>query len=295
MSGVRQIFFTGKGGVGKSTVALLAGKYLTLQGQHVLISSLDPAHNTGDILGIELTSEPVAISERLTVQEISISAYLERYFSKLEAQDDFFDQFLSDEFDRRMLKYSPGMEEFAMLTAYYEIIQSQFSYDCFIWDMPSTALALRFFQFPDVSLFWLEKLLAMRRQISQKRKELGLGDAKDPIYESLISQYGYYDGLRRKLTDESKAAIYIIVNDDNLSRLEGARLKKSLLGSGIENFNFIMNRAGANSKEWVDDKTGRLFKGYALPASKEALHGKNLDSYIEANSRYFELLLTPNQ
>jgi arsenite/tail-anchored protein-transporting ATPase len=299
MSGVRQLFFTGKGGVGKSTVALLTGKFLAGQGQRVLISSLDPAHNTGDILEMELSREPVKLSENLTVQEISIGAYLDRYFTEIEKHDPFFAQIFGAAAERQMLRYSPGMEEFAMLSAYYEIVHSQFGYDCFIWDMPSTALALRFFQAPGVSLFWLEKLLTMRRQIIHKRKELAAHTEKDgendKVYDSLIHQFSYYDQLQRELTDEKKASIYIIVNNDSLSRLEGQRLRKNLLETGIENFNLVMNMACSNTKEWRDETTGRLYKGYALPASDSRLQGAALDEYVKLHSAYFDLLLTPNQ
>jgi arsenite-transporting ATPase len=86
----------------------------------VLIASLDPAHNLGDVLGAELSGEPSKVEDNLYAMEVDLAAWVQIYLQESRNElaatysynltlnlDSFFD----------IMKYSPGTEEYAVLWA----------------------------------------------------------------------------------------------------------------------------------------------------------------------------------
>ena len=67
-----------------------------------------------------------------------------------------------------VIKHSPGLEAYALLLAYKHIRRTYADVDFLIFDMPPTALTLKFFSLPSLSLIWLDHLLALRRDIIKK-------------------------------------------------------------------------------------------------------------------------------
>ena len=68
-----------------------------------------------------------------------------------------------------VIKFSPGIEEYALLLAFNDVGRAFAKYDFILFDMPPTALALKFFGLPKVSQEWLNKLQELREQILKKR------------------------------------------------------------------------------------------------------------------------------
>ena len=143
---MRAIFLTGKGGVGKSTLSGALACQLADRGQRVLAVSLDPAHNLGDVFGVELGPRKKRHTDTLYLQEVDLNAAAERYthentallkqtYSYLSAVnlDKYFD----------VLKYSPGVEEYAALLSLEEILRRETGFDTIVFDTPPTGLTLR--------------------------------------------------------------------------------------------------------------------------------------------------------
>ena len=69
----------------------------------------------------------------------------------------------------KVIKYSPGLEEYALILSFTEIRKKFSNFDFLVFDMPPTALALKFFTLPNLSLIWIEQLLILRQEIIKKR------------------------------------------------------------------------------------------------------------------------------
>src|SRR5436853_2232434 len=80
----RTILYTGKGGVGKTSVATSTARACAAAGLRTLVISTDPAHSLSESLGAELGSEPLAVSDRLWGQEVNAQEEMERHWSGVQ-------------------------------------------------------------------------------------------------------------------------------------------------------------------------------------------------------------------
>ena len=119
------LFYTGKGGVGKSTMAASAAWQLAKKSR-VLIVSLDPAHNLGDIFCVRINGKEKRMSDNLLLREVDLQKlsrdYLEREIGVLTRTYSYLQVLNLDRYFS-VLKYSPGIEEYALLTSIEETIR----------------------------------------------------------------------------------------------------------------------------------------------------------------------------
>ena len=122
-SGSQYIFYLGKGGVGKSTISALSSLKIA-KDKKVLLVSMDPAHNLSDIFEIEFSDKPHKVDRNLEVIEINIEKYIKKYLNDIEMQVSknysYLTSFNLDEYFK-MIRYSPGIEEYALITAFNNI------------------------------------------------------------------------------------------------------------------------------------------------------------------------------
>jgi len=134
------LFYTGKGGVGKSTMAAAAAWQLSRR-HRVLIVSLDPAHNLGDIFCVTLKNGAKQLAENLHLREVDLKKlsrdYLEREVTVLTDTYKYLQVLNLDRYFS-ILKYSPGIEEYALLTSIEETIRKEKGFDYIIFDTPPT-------------------------------------------------------------------------------------------------------------------------------------------------------------
>jgi arsenite-transporting ATPase len=282
-------FFIGKGGVGKSTTSALTALQLALSGRQTLLVSMDPAHNLRDIFQRSFSEKPAAVMPNLMVKEVDTDYWMNRYLQEIESQLRRVYRYHSA-FNLQgcysILKYSPGLEEYALLSALTGILKKESSPGDIIFDMPPTALTLRFFSLPFITLIWLAELLKLRNQINAKKeivskirfgkKEIELDRVKARL-ELLIDHYGR---LRDTLT-AARTSVNLVVNTDPLSVAEGVRIRRRLSGIGIELRRVVFNRADAEHRQ---NDFERMFNGYPIvrfPFSADALYGMDaLQQYL---------------
>ena len=178
-------FFLGKGGVGKTTSSAAFALALARAGKRVLVASLDPAHNLGDVLGVKLTGTPSEVEPHLYALEIDLNFWVDRYLK--ESRDELATTYsynltlnLDSFFD--IMKYSPGTEEYAMLWA-IEHIRCNLAgdYDIVVYDTPPTALSLRFLAMPAISKLWIAELTKLRERILKKRNKIGRASWRERV------------------------------------------------------------------------------------------------------------------
>jgi arsenite-transporting ATPase len=165
MTRPRTILYTGKGGVGKTSVAACTARRLAAEGLRTLIISTDPAHSLSESLEAELTSEPVAVGHQLWAQEVRAQEEMERHWSGVQ---DWLGELLIergvDRISAEELTVPPGMDElFSLLRL--QAAQEAGAWEAIVVDCAPTGETLRLLSFPDVARWWIEKIFPVERQL----------------------------------------------------------------------------------------------------------------------------------
>lgn len=265
---MRIFFFTGKGGVGKSTMAAAAAWQLSRKAR-VLIVSLDPAHNLGDIFETTVKDKKKRFDKNLFLKEVDIRKLSQNYLQKqIRVLSDVYKYLQTLNLDNyfSVLKYSPGIEEYALLMSIEETIRNEEGFDYIIFDTPPTGLTLRFLAMPKITMTWIERLIQIRRKILEKRytiyriagtlsKEetvLNYDEKKDDILNKLRELNGNYNDLNRILQGEN-CSFVVVFNPDILSLKESGRLIDGLDDLGLPLRLFIDNKVSDENAKTADD------------------------------------------
>ena len=287
----RLYFFIGKGGVGKSTTAAVTSVQLSRSCHDVLLVSMDPAHNQSDIFQRNFSEKSLSISDNLAVKEVNVDYWIEKYLKETEKtikQTYTYESAFNLQNYFNVLQFSPGLEEYALLSAFENIIATSENKEFIIFDMPPTALTMRFFSLPFITLIWLEELLQLRDRIFAKKeiiskikigkKEIEQDKVKAKL-KKLINSYEYL----RDLFSSDATRINLVMNDDRLSFSEAFRIKRKLIDIGMRIDTVIINKSQNNE---VPEKVKSQFqytKKVMFPLSSQDLSGyEALDEY--ANS-----------
>lgn len=293
MKEATNLFFMGKGGVGKSTSAALTSLSLARKGYQVLIISLDPAHNQSDIFERGLSDKPVELSPHLLAIEIDQEAWIRTYLKDVHNQIQKTYSYLTA-FNLQkyfsVIKHSPGLEEYALILAFEKIRADYSHYDFLIFDMPPTALSLKFFSLPSLSLVWIEHLLALRREIIEKRelitkiKLLSKEFERDKVLNKIEEQRKQYQSLKETFENTDRTHVFLVFNPDKLSHAESLRIFNTLKELNIELFSTIYNKRPAGQSCADIDPVLADIPMLNFPYSETPLIGMNsLLQFLEAN------------
>jgi arsenite-transporting ATPase len=298
MNKATNIFFMGKGGVGKSTSAALTSVFLAQKGSQVLIVSLDPAHNQSDIFERDLSDKPLEIAPNLLAIEIDQEFWIKQYLKDVHHQINRTYSYLTAlNLDKyfSVIKHSPGLEEYALILA-FEKIQKDFSQrDYLVFDMPPTALSLKFFNLPSLSLIWIEHLLALREEIIQKRelitkiKLLKKEFERDKVLKKIEEQRKQYQALKDTFEDPGQTQINLVLNPDKLSHAESMRIYKAMQGINITLHQTIYNKRPMNGSCADIHETFTGIPMINFPYSETPLIGiNNLQEFLRINDDQLE-------
>jgi len=230
------LFFAGKGGVGKSTFSALTALHKNLLPLNTLLVSMDPAHNQQDIFQRTITGKSSTIEDHLQVIQIDIDrqikAYLKDTEENIRKRYSYQTAFsIKDHF--RAFQFSPGIEEYAMLQAFGSILKANHNKDVIIFDMPPTALTLRFFSLPGITLSWIHELIELREKIFKKQEiisNIRVGNKNietDPVLGKLKKMKSQYERFTR-LFQNSCLQVILVAKPDELSLSESRRIHYKL-------------------------------------------------------------------
>jgi arsenite-transporting ATPase len=241
------ILFTGKGGVGKTSVAAATAVRCAQAGYRTVIMSTDPAHSLGDSFDIELGAEATQVADNLWAHEVSSLHEMERHWAKLHeyAAEVFAAQGL-DEVIADEVANPPGMDEIASLMWIKHYAQRA-NHDVLIVDCAPTGETLQLLTFPDAAKWWLDKIYpwqrrAMRvaRPVLQPLMKIPL--PTDDIYASLKDLLLDLGGMRKVLTDPEVTTVRIVINLEKMVVKEAKRAHTYLSLFGYVTDAVIVNR-----------------------------------------------------
>jgi len=264
------LFFVGKGGVGKSTVSATTALYCAKARQKTLLVSMDPAHNQKDIFQKTFSETPCRVTPFLDVKEVDTDYWIRAYLKETEKtvkRTYSYESAFNLENYFNVLQFSPGLEEYALLLALESTLKTSASGHLkIIFDMAPTALSLRFFSLPFITLVWLEALLKLRKQILEKKeiitkiqtgsKEIETDRVKARL-DVLIEKYQHVCHLFRSMTSR----ICLVMNDDRLSFSEAFRIKDKLSEIGIPIDSVVINKVAQHA---ISDEIYHTFKGQKI-------------------------------
>jgi arsenite/tail-anchored protein-transporting ATPase len=217
----RTILYTGKGGVGKTSVAACTARACANSGLRTLVISTDPAHSLSESLCAELGPEPVRVTDRLWGQEVHAQDEMERHWSGVQ---DWLGELLVergvDRISAEELTVPPGMDELFSLLRLQEHHGSE-RWDAIIVDCAPTGETLRLLSFPDVARWWIEKVFPMERQILAAARPI----ARSLLDISLPGQAVFADirrlsenliAMNEILRDRQRSTIRLVMNPDRM-------------------------------------------------------------------------------
>ena len=226
---MRVILYTGKGGVGKTTVAAATAVRCSQLGYRTLVISTDAAHSLGDSLDAEIGDRPTDIAPNLWAQEINALRELEdhwdrihEYLTALFASQEGVDDIVAEE-----LASPPGMEEVASLMQ-IKHHRASGKYDVLVVDCAPTGETLQLLAFPDVARWYLQRLFPIQRTIAKVARPMVQPFTKIPLPSDDF--FGHVkdllvdlDGMKRILGDPKVCTVRIVLNLEKMVVKEAQR------------------------------------------------------------------------
>jgi arsenite/tail-anchored protein-transporting ATPase len=229
----RTILYTGKGGVGKTSVAACTARACAAAGLRTLIISTDPAHSLSESLGGSLGAEPCAVSERLWGQEVNAQEEMERHWSGVqEWLGEVFIERGVDRISAQELTVPPGMDELFSLLRIQAAHESP-DWDAVIVDCAPTGETLRLLSFPDVARWWIEKVFPLERQLLAAARPLArsLLDIQLPsaaVFADIQRLSQNLIEMNEILRDRERCTVRLVMNPD-----------KMVIGEAMRTFTYL--------------------------------------------------------
>ena len=217
----RTILYTGKGGVGKTSVAAATARRCAADGARTLVVSTDPAHSLGDALGATLGSQPAAIGPHLWAQQITAQDELEANWAAVQ---DWAGEMLVERGVDRVtadeLTVPPGADELFALLAIKRHHESG-DYDVLVVDCAPTGETLRLLSFPDVARWWLEKFFPQQSRILDAarpfaRAVLDVQLPGEAVLEDVRKLVRNLIAMHEILRDREHVSLRLVMNPDRM-------------------------------------------------------------------------------
>lgn len=225
---MRIILYTGKGGVGKTSISAATALQSAKQGLKTLVMSTDPAHSLGDSFGIKLSSEPQELCENLWAQEINTIYEMEKGWGKLQKYITLlFTSKAADEITTEELTMFPGMEDLISLLRVLDYYKQK-TYDVIIIDCAPTGETLAMLSFPDMLGWWMEKLFPIKRKMLKVMRPvaqplLGIPLPTDDVMGELTNTLEQLGEMRDLLSNREITSVRIVVNPEKMVIKEAQR------------------------------------------------------------------------
>ena len=269
---MRIILFTGKGGVGKTTVSAATALAAAARGSRTLVVSTDVAHSLGDALDVEIGRDVRRIGPNLWGQEVDALYQLEKYWgvlrqyisSVLRARG--LDDVVADE-----LANLPGMEEIASLMQLTSVARDN-RFDVIIVDCAPTGETMQLLSFPEMARWWLEKLFPIQRAVARMARPVvqpfvGIPLPTDDVFTAVKDLILKVDDMRGLLADPEISSIRLVLNLEKMVIKETQRAYTYFSLFGYATDAVIVNRS--------------------LP---QTVDGRFLSGWVEAQRRYRDMV-----
>lgn len=224
----RVILYTGKGGVGKTSIAAATGLRCADRGLRTIVVSTDPAHSLSDSIDQEVGPEPKQLQPNFWVQEIDVLHQMQKHWREVQ---EYLATLLSwrgvDDLIAEEVAIIPGMDELASLLQIV-YLQGSGEFDVVIVDMAPTAETLRFLAFPEAANWYLQRIFPLQRQAMRLARPLlrGITDMPlpdDRIFEAVHRLVEDLDRMHDLLSNPDVSSVRVVLNLEKMVIREAQR------------------------------------------------------------------------
>lgn len=259
---MRIIIYTGKGGVGKTSVAAATALRSAALGHRTVLISTDAAHSLSDSLEVQLSGKIIQIAKNLDGIEVDIQYELETRWAEIQR---YFSDFLAsqglDSITAQEMAVFPGMELMSALFYVDEFAQKG-KYDVVIMDTAPTADTLRLLSFPEIANWYFDRLFGIVRNILKiARATVGRLVStplpSDRFLDDLEELKERLMRVRELLIASNKTSVRLVVNPEKMVITETQRAYTYLCLYGYTVESIIINRIipkDACEHEFFDEK-----------------------------------------
>ncbi len=258
---MRVILFTGKGGVGKTTVAAGTATLAAVRGLRTLVLSTDAAHSLADAFDVSVGGEPTEVDTRLFVQQVDVQARFERSWGDISSYLlSVLDSVGVDPIAAEELTVLPGAEEVLALLEVRDQARSG-RWDAIIVDCAPTAETLRLLALPGALGWYMERVLPMERRLVKVLKPVltraaGVPMPRDSVFDALERLHADLSEVQELLTGPD-ASVRVVLTPESVVVAEARRSLTSLSLYGYRVDGVVANRifpsGGADPwrRQWV--------------------------------------------
>lgn len=225
---MRIILYTGKGGVGKTSISAATACKIASQGKRVLVVSTDQAHSLGDSFDKKLSNDPLRISHNLYAMEIDSVLENENAWGNIK---NYIEKLMVLQSDKTVeveeLLVFPGFEELLALLRIREIYDAG-EYDVLIVDCAPTGETMSLLKFPDLFKWWMEKLFPIKRKGAKIAKPIVEAAMKipmptDDVFDDIERLYAKIDELHSLMLNKDIVSIRIVTTPEKIVVKEAKR------------------------------------------------------------------------
>jgi arsenite-transporting ATPase len=256
---MRILLFTGKGGVGKTTVAAATAVRAAEAGLRTIVVSTDPAHSLADAFGVALEDRPTPIGPRLWGQQLNARVRFEETWDDVRRyMVDVLDWAGADSLEAEELAVVPGLDEVFSLADIKQFATSG-DYDLVVVDCAPTAETIRLLSLPDVLGWYMDRVFDAQRRLTRLARPVlsrfsGIPVAGDQVFGGIRRFYERLDGVRELLIDGDITSARLVVNPERLVVAEARRTYTYLSLFGYHVDAVVVNRIlpTALDHPWLD-------------------------------------------
>lgn len=225
---MRIIIYTGKGGVGKTSMAAATAVRIAEDGKKVLVMSTDQAHSLGDSFDRRIGKVPVAITENLDAVEIDTVYESEKSWGNLK---DYVKQLLTARggggIEAEELLVFPGLEELFSMFQILDVYESGV-YDTIIVDCAPTGETLSLLKYPERLSEFIRRILPIEKAATRTvgrviEKTMKVPMPKDTVFDDIESLMERMKRLQRLLQDKETVSLRVVTTPEKIVISEAKR------------------------------------------------------------------------
>ena len=224
----RILLYTGKGGVGKTSIAAATALLSARSGKRTIVLSTDIAHSLADAFDVKLGPEPTHITENLWGQEPDVYFNIGRYWRTIQSyMTELFSWRGLDEVMAEEMTVLPGMDELGNLLWIADHVESG-AYDVIVVDAAPTGETLRLLSLPEASRWWVERIAPIGRRVSRIgrpmiERMIGVPMPRDEVFAAAERLLDRLDKVHRLLADPEMSSVRIVLALEKMSIVEAQR------------------------------------------------------------------------
>ncbi|MBK9167823.1 MAG: ArsA family ATPase [Bryobacterales bacterium] len=231
---MRILLFSGKGGVGKTSLAAATGLQLSRLGYDTLVMSVDPAHSLadafdlGDSLFHSKTGDPYRLTDKLAIHEVNIQKEIKRHWREISS---YVISVLRttgiNEVEAEELAILPGMEELSAMM-YVNQHRREGRFQVVVLDCAPTAESLRFVSMPTTLDWYMKHIFPFHRGLAKAVRPIAnrvspVELPTDSYFANIADLFAKLDGIPELLEDPNVTSVRLVTNPEKMVLRETQR------------------------------------------------------------------------